>query len=215
MTSPDGSSASSPVRRGTFAVGVHVAGATPVDPDEAADLIPSGIETVDELNAFEQTNILSATEWALRHRRRHTSATVLSEGFLFDLHRRMFDETWRWAGEPRRTDKNLGVHWPTIRVALRERVKDAQLWLAESVFPPDEVAVRLHHGVVLVHPFPNGNGRWSRLVADTLMHAQQHAPFDWGASNLTSAGEVRSNYLAALRAADQGDFAPILRFARS
>ena len=139
--SPDGRDAS-PVRRGAFAVGVHVAGATPVDPDEAADLIPTGIETVDHLNAFEQTNILSATEWARRHRRRHTPATVLSEGFLFDLHRRMFDQTWRWAGVPRRTDKNIGVHWPTIRVAMRERVKDAELWLAESVFPVDEVAVR-------------------------------------------------------------------------
>ena len=214
MTSPDGRGAS-PARRGAFAVGVHVAGATPVDPDEAADLISTGIETVDQLNAFEQTNILSATEWALRHRRRHTPATVLSEVFLFDLHRRMFDETWRWAGQPRRTDKNIGVHWPTIRVAMRERVKDAQLWLAESVFSPDEVAVRLHHGIVLVHPFPNGNGRWSRLVADTLMHAHQQSPFDWGARNLTSAGEARAAYLAALRAADHGDFAPILRFARS
>lgn len=214
MTSRDGR-VGPPVRRGAFAVGVHVAGATPVDPDEAADLIPTGIETVDQLNAFEQTNILSATEWTLRHRRRHTLETVLSEGFLFDLHRRMFDDTWRWAGHSRRTDKNLGVYWPTIRVALRERLKDAQLWLADSVFSPDEVAVRLHHGIVLVHPFPNGDGRWSRLVADTLMHAHRLAPFDWGAKNLTSAGEARASYLAALRAADHGDCAPILKFARS
>ena len=214
MTSPDGNSAS-PVRRGAFAIGVHVAGATPVDPEEAADLIPSGVETVDQLNAFEQTNILSATEWALRHRRRHSPTTVLSESFLFGVHRRMFDETWRWAGDPRRTDKNIGVHWPTIRVALHERVKDAQLWLAESVFTTDEVAVRLHHGIVLVHPFSNGNGRWSRLVADTLMHAHQQSPFDWGARNLASAGEARTAYLAALRAADHGDFTPLLRFARS
>jgi Fic-DOC domain mobile mystery protein B len=214
MTSPDRREAS-PVRRGTFAVGAHVAGATPVDPDEAADLIPAGIETADQLNAFEQLNILSATEWALRHRPRLTPSTVLSDRFLFDLHRRMFDATWRWAGEPRRTDKNIGVHWPTIRVGLRDRVKDAQLWLAESVFPLDEVAVRLHHGIVLVHPFPNGNGRWSRLVADALLHAHRQPPFSWGAQDLTSAGEARAAYLAALRAADRGDVAPILSFARS
>ena len=214
MTAPDGRG-TSPARRGAFAVGVHVAGATPVDPDEASDLIPAGIETVDQLNAFEQTNILSATAWALRDRRRQTPAAVLSEKFLFDLHRRMFDETWRWAGETRRTDKNIGVHWPTIRVSLRERLKDAHLWLAESVFPLDEVAVRLHHGIVLVHPFANGNGRWSRLVADTFMHAHRQAPFDWGARNLTGAGEARAAYLAALRAADRGDFAPILQFVRS
>ena len=131
MTSPTGPGAS-PSRLGAFAVGVHVEGATPVDPDEAADLIPMGIETVDQLNAFKQTMIPSATEWALRNRRRRTPAQVLSEAFLFNLHRQMFDEMWRWAGAPRRTDKNIGVHWPTIRVALRERVKDAQLWLAES-----------------------------------------------------------------------------------
>ena len=205
----------SPSRLGAFAVGVHVEGATPVDPDEAADLIPTGVETVDQLNAFEQTNILSATEWALRNRRRRTPAQVLSEAFLFNLHRRMFDETWRWAGAPRRTDKNIGVHWPTIRVALRERVKDAQLWLDEGVFPLDEVAVRLHHGIVLVHPFPNGNGRWSRLAADTLMHAHRHAPFTWGATDLTGAGAARAGYLTALRAADRGDVAPLMRFARA
>ena len=214
MTSPTGPGALSP-RRGAFAVGVHVAGATPVDPDEAADRLPAGIETVDQLNAFEQTNILSATEWALRSRRRGTPAQVLTEPFLFDLHRRMFDETWRWAGAPRRTDRNTGVHWPTLRVALRERVTDAQLWLAESVFPLDEVAVRLHHGIVLVHPFPNGNGRWSRLAADTLLHAHRHAPFTWGATDLTGAGAARAAYLTALRAADRGDVAPLLRFARA
>jgi Fic-DOC domain mobile mystery protein B len=196
-------------------VGAHVSGATPIDPDEAADLIPVDIHSIDHLNAFEQTNILAATEWALRNRRRHTPTTVLSEAFLIDLHRRMFDETWRWAGVFRRSNKNLGVHWPSIRAALRDRLSDTELWLADSVFPLDEVAVRLHHGIVLVHPFPNGNGRWSRLVADALMHAHKLKPFSWGARNLIRTGEPRAAYLAALRAADYGDFEPILRFARS
>ncbi len=99
----------SPPRLSASAVGAHGAGATPVDPDEAADLIPTGIETVDHPNAFEQTNTLPATERALRNWRRWTTAQVLSEAFLFDLHRRMFDETWRWAGVPRRTDKTIRI----------------------------------------------------------------------------------------------------------
>ena len=148
-----------------------------------------------QLNAFEQTNILAATEWALRPARRPKSARVLATEYLLGLHRRMFGQTWRWAGELRRTNKNIGVHWPTIRVA--------------------EIAARLRHAIVLVHPFPNGNGRWSRLAADTLLHSQRIDTFSWGAADLSGAGASRAAYLEALRAADRGDFAALLAFVRS
>lgn len=198
-----------------FALGTHAPGATPLDPDEAADLIPTTVVTHAELNAFEQVNILSATEWALRPSRRPSSARVLTDRYLIELHRRMFDRTWRWAGLVRRTDKNIGVHWPTVRVALRERLEDASLWLAKGLYSHEEIAVRLHHAIVVVHPFPNGNGRWSRLAADALLHALRQDPFTWGATDLTMAGDARQRYLDALRAADNGSFAALLAFARS
>jgi Fic-DOC domain mobile mystery protein B len=204
-----------PERHSLFAQGSHAPGATAIDADEAVDLIPNAVTSLAQLNAFEQTNILAATEWALRPARRAGPDRVLTIDFLVSLHRRMFDQTWRWAGEFRRTDKNLGVHWPLIRVALRERLEDTRHWIAADVFTPDETAVRFHHAIVAVHPFPNGNGRWSRLAADTLLHGQRKQPFTWGASDLTYSGTARLNYLNALRSADRGDFSELLRFARS
>jgi len=198
-----------------FAQGAHAPAATPVDADEAADLIPDTVSTLAQLNAFEQTNFLAATEWALRPARRPQPARVLTTEYLLGLHRRMFGQTWRWAGELRRTNKHIGVHWPTIRVALRERLDDAQLWIAHDVYAPDEIAARFHHAIVLVHPFPNGNGRWSRLAADTLLHSQRIDTFSWGAADLSGAGASRAAYLEALRAADRGDFAALMAFVRS
>ena len=201
-------------RVGAFAVGLHVLGATPIDPDEAADLIPATVRTLPELDAIEQLNTLAAMEWALRPARRASVDRVLTEQYLLDLHRRMFDQTWRWAGQLRRSDKNIGVHWPGIRVALRERLNDARHWMASGTYAPDEIAVRFHHALVLVHPFSNGNGRWSRLVADGLLHAQRYVPLTWGAAGLSAAGDSRAAYLSALRAADQGDFTGLVKFAR-
>lgn len=200
---------------GGFAVGAHMPGATPIDPDEATDLIPPTVHTWTELNAFEQVNITAAVEWLLRGTRRASPATVLSERYLLDLHHRMFDQTWRWAGELRRTDKTIGVHWPQIRMALRDRLEDTRHWIGAKSYPPEEIAVRFHHAIVVIHPFPNGNGRWSRLAADALLHAQRRPLLTWGQSSLTAVGTARTAYLAALRAADQGDFAPLMAFARS
>jgi Fic-DOC domain mobile mystery protein B len=186
-----------------------------VDPDEAADLIPTQIRTLEQLNAFEQTNIVAASRWALRPTRRHKPERILTVEFLVELHRRMFSETWRWAGTFRRSDKNLGVHWPTIRITLHERLQDVQHWMVSQSYTEDEAAVRFHHAVVLVHPFPNGNGRWSRLAADALLHAQQQPPFSWGGRSTLPADAVRMAYLNALRQADGGDFTHLLEFVRS
>ncbi|MEP7000523.1 MAG: mobile mystery protein B [bacterium] len=189
------------------------AGATPLDPDEAEGLLPSHVTTQAELNAWEQLNIARAAAWAISRRRR-TSAAVLTTGFAEELHRRMFDETWSWAGGYRRTGKNVGVPASQVRVALRERLTDASHWLTTQVYELDELAMRLHYQLVLVHPWPNGNGRWARLMADTLLHAERRPRFSWGATDLVRATHARADYLSALRAADTGDYAPLLAFAR-
>ncbi len=134
-------------------------GATPLDPDEAEDLLPSHIRTRGELNVWEQENILVAAAWVQRAR-----AEALDEATIRELHRRMFSETWGWAGRYRTSDKTIGIHWPQIPVAVRNFVEDGRLWLREEVFPPDEAALRLHHRLVQIHPFPNGNGRHATLV---------------------------------------------------
>jgi Fic-DOC domain mobile mystery protein B len=186
---------------------------TPLEPDEAERLMPTHVATQGELNAWEQLNIARADAWAMSSRRRHATV-VLSAKFAEELHRRMFDQTWTWAGTYRRTGKNIGVPASEVRSALRERLADASFWLAEEVYALDEIAARLHYQLVVVHPWPNGNGRWSRLMADALLHGERQPRFSWGGGGLASTTSARANYLAALRAADHGNFSPLLAFVR-
>jgi Fic-DOC domain mobile mystery protein B len=180
-------------------------GATPLDPDEAEDLLPSHIRTRGELNVWEQENILVAAAWVQR-----TRAEALAEPGIRELHRRMFSETWGWAGRYRTSDKTIGIHWPQIPVAVRNLVEDGGLWFREEVFPPDEAAIRLHHRLVQIHPFPNGNGRHARLWCDMLLSQVGRPAIDWGGATLDCAGEQRKAYIRALWSADDGDLQPLL-----
>jgi Fic-DOC domain mobile mystery protein B len=184
-------------------------GTTPLDPDEAEGLIP-GLLTRGELNAWEQANIVKAEGWVFRRRR-----DVLTVGFAMELHRRMFDETWTWAGKFRRSDKNIGVPWPTVPVALRNLLDDARYWIEHGTYSLDESTARFHHRLVSIHPFPNGNGRHGRLMTDVLARSNGAERFTWGRGNLTMSSRARIPYLAALRQADGGTIAPLLGFMRS
>ena len=189
-----------------------VPGQTPLDADEASALLPRHIATQSALNEWEQANILRAVQWL--HRRR--AATVLSEHFCRTLHRHMFDRTWRWAGQFRRSDKNIGCAWPEVPTRLRQLLDNTAYWVATGVFPLDQAAAKLHHQLVWIHLFPNGNGRHARLMADSLLRQQGAAPFSWGAGqSLDAPGATRQRYITALRAADAGDAAALLAFARS
>ncbi len=188
-------------------------GATALDPDEIADLIPKHIATHDELNEWEQSNIIQGQEWALRSRF-SKFPKILTDDYVRQLHKRMFDQTWRWAGEYRRTGKNIGINWEQIPVQTRNTLEDAQLWVRESIYEPVELCVRVHHRLVEIHPFPNGNGRNARLIADLILlkHFKLNR-LPWGGRELGLPGGNRNQYLAALRLADQGDFASLVKFA--
>lgn len=187
-----------------------VPGATPLSPEEREGLIPSHIALRHELNEFEQQNILKAAIWAFA--RKHDP---VAEPFGRGLHRRMFDDTWKWAGTYRHSDKNIGADWALIHARLAEQLDNFRHWIAHETFAPDEIAVRFHHALVFIHPFPNGNGRWSRLMADVLMVRLGRRRLTWGGSLLLDADAVRARYIAALRAADAHEIAPLLAFARS
>lgn len=184
--------------------------ATPLTPAEREDLIPTHITLRSELNELEQQNIATGNRWAFG--RRHVATR---ESFLRSLHRRMFERVWRWAGKYRTTDRNLGVKPHLIEVSLRQALDDARYWVEHKSYPPDELAVRFHHRLVSVHPFPNGNGRWSRLAADVLITQLDGKRFTWGGADLRAAGSARDTYIAALKAADNHDLEPLLTFARS
>ena len=191
----------------------YAPGATPLDPDEAAGLVPSHITTQADLNAWEQANILQAVRWVARQKKRD----LLTEGFVRDLHRRMFDKTWKWAGTFRQSNKNIGVDWTQVAVKLRNLLDNTRFQIDHKVFEPDELVVRFHHQLVWVHAFPNGNGRHARLMADVLAQQLGRPRMTWGGADveLVSMGTVRDRYLKALREADQGQWSALIAFARS
>jgi Fic-DOC domain mobile mystery protein B len=186
------------------------AAATPLTPEEREGLIPSYITLRRELNEAEQANILEAEEWAFARKR-----DLLSEQFLKTLHKRMFGRVWRWAGEFRLTERNLGVAPHRIAIDLRKLLDDCRVWIENGTYPADEIAARFHHRLVWIHPFPNGNGRHARLATDLLLAGLGQPRFSWGRVNLVDASETRRAYVATLRAADGHDIGPLLEFVRS
>jgi Fic-DOC domain mobile mystery protein B len=185
-------------------------GATPLDADELASLVPGHITTQGELNEWEQANIVQGDQWARKQRKE-----ILNDAFVRQLHKQMFGETWRWAGEFRKSNKNIGIDWPKISVELRKLLDDVHYQIEHASCPSDEIAVRFHHRLVAIHPFPNGNGRHARLMADLLVKRLGQPRFTWGSRSLFDAGETRQAYIAAMQAADTRDYAPLLAFARS
>ena len=185
-------------------------GQTPLTPEELEGLIPSYITLRGELNEAEQINIVDAQSWGYKRNREVTSIE-----FLNDLHKRMFGRVWKWAGQYRKTGKNIGVDAYKIQIALKDLVDDAAYWIENSIFEPDEIAARFHHRLVFIHPYPNGNGRHARMAADLLLRSMGQTVFTWGSENLTDPGRTRSAYIAALRAADGRDYAALFKFVRS
>lgn len=187
---------------------------TPLTEAEKLDLIPS-LSTRAELNKAERANILEARVWALR-RRTLQREDLLTDAFGRELHRRMFGRVWRWAGSYRKTERNLGWEVHRLTEGIYNAFADVRTWLEYETYPVPEVAVRLHHQLVRVHPWPNGNGRHARLMADVVVAARGGADLTWGAgADIVTPGDARQRYIAAIRAADAGDFAPLLAFARS
>jgi Fic-DOC domain mobile mystery protein B len=187
-------------------------GQTPIDPDEIAALIPGHIRLLNELNEFESANISRAVEKYFLGRRKKYD--LCNPEVLRRLHKDMFDQTWKWAGQYRRSNKNLGRDWWLIPEEVKKACEDLRYWLDHATYDPLETAVRFHHRLVLIHPFPNGNGRHARLTADLLVKVLGAKTLFWGKAGLGETGNQRAAYIAALRQADEGDFGPLVAFAR-
>jgi len=186
--------------------------ATPLTADERNGLIPSHITLRRELNEVEHAGILAADGWAFSRRR-----DVLDEKVLCRLHKEMFKNVWKWAGEySKETGRNIGVDCYKIGPDLHQLIDDVKYWIEHKTYPPDEIAIRFHHRLVSIHPFPNGNGRHARLAAD-LLAVQLGCPrFTWGRESIGAVGsQIRKAYVSALKAADNHDIGPLLIFARS
>lgn len=189
-------------------------GQTPIDEEEKDDLLIRTISTRDELDEFEQANILEAIDWSFRFY--HNINTVLSIDFIKELHKRMFSEVWSWAGSFRKTNKNIGVDKYLIEQELQKLIDDCRFWIENRVYPKDEIAVRYKYRMVSIHPFPNGNGRHSRICGNILIsQVLKQAVFMWGGMDVNNPGAARNKYLDALVQADSGNMLPLIEFARS
>jgi Fic-DOC domain mobile mystery protein B len=188
--------------------------ATPLEPEEREGILQSWITHRRDLNEAEQENILEGAAWA-RGRRARRPADMLSVKFAQELHEHMFGDVWSWAGAFRQTDRNIGIEAYRIGADVAALVDDVKYWVEHGTHPPDEIAIRLHHRLVAIHPFPNGNGRHARMMADLLIERLGGQPFSWGGGSLADVGDLCTAYVTALRAADDHDVGPLLAFARS
>ena len=180
---------------------------TPLTEEEKQQLKAKWITTRAELNELETKGIANAEIWLLKNKK-----DILNETFIKNLHKKMFGDIWKWAGTFRTTERNIGVAPYEIQPKLRILLDDVRFWVDNQTFSPKEIAIRFHHRLVQIHPFPNGNGRISRLMADLLMKQFGLPVLDWGSGSLTEISELRRKYISALQDADNGDYSSLLHF---
>ena len=185
-------------------------GATLLDPDELDGLRYKHITTRGELDQIEQAAITEGLNWLSKQKK----IDVLSQAFVLGLHKRLFGSVWKWAGTYRRTEKSISVDPIQIAIQVQQLLEDANYWIDHGTYPPKELAARFHHKLVSIHPFPNGNGRHARIMADALLTKRLDEPaIDWaGGYSLEAMNERRNQYIAALRAADKHDMSALLAF---
>jgi Fic-DOC domain mobile mystery protein B len=191
-----------------------VDGQTPLNEEEKEGLLIPTITTHGELDEFEQLNIEKAIRWTLT--RKFKKEDILKEDFIKLVHKRMYSDVWAWAGEFRKTNKNIGVDRYQVAIELRKLLGDCNYWIDHGTYPPDEIAVRFKHRIVSIHCFSNGNGRHSRMMGDLIIEKIFGKPvFTWGAiADLTKTSDTRKEYLTAVKTADKNDIGPLLEFAR-
>lgn len=190
----------------------YIEGQTPLDEDEKEGLRIPTIATRGELDEFEQQNIEQAILWSLN--RSLKIETVLTENFIKALHKRMYGSVWKWAGEFRKTDKNIGIDKWQIPTALRALLDDTLYWYVNKTYSPDELTLRFKHRLVSIHCFSNGNGRHSRLMADIIIQKIFKLPvYTWGSTSDQTGS--RNAYLKTIKIADNGNIEPLIDFARS
>lgn len=182
-------------------------GATPLDPDEMQGLKFPHITSRAQLDQMEQVNVQDGLRWLYRSKHHD----ILTDQFVRQLHTKLFGNVWEWAGTFRKTEKNIGIDPVQISQQLRLLLEDVQYWLVNDSYPPYELALRFHHRMVKIHPFPNGNGRHARIMADMLLvQMLEQKPIDWKARSLDKASAIRKNYINALREADKGKYEALL-----
>ncbi len=166
--------------------------------------------TLEDIYFFEAKNITKATLKYLSKKPNKTLAPF-NYGWILKLHREMFGDVWSWAGKLRQDELNLGIKAYLIPGELKKLIDDVEFWIANQSFSTIEIASRLHHRAVQIHPFKNGNGRWSRMLANIYLKQNDLNPSIWNENLLSKENAKRDEYINALKSADKGDFQKLIQ----
>jgi fido (protein-threonine AMPylation protein) len=185
-----------------------IPGETPID--DISELRIKGIRTRRELNLAEAKNILEAVQ---KYFSRKPSARLapFHYAWALRLHREMFGKVWGWAGRIRMKPVNIGVPPAQIEPLLYELFKNLPCW---NDLPLVQQAATLHYKAVSIHPFQNGNGRWSRMLANIWLARNDHAWTEWPEQLIGTESPMRGEYIAAIKLADEGDLDPLIELHR-
>ncbi len=163
------------------------------------------VKSRQELNDLEFKNNSAASRKYLLKNLTGKSAPFTYE-WVQKIHKDMFGKVWRWAGVPRTSDLNIGVPKEKIGAEIHKLFYDLGQWEARKERPL-EIAAKIHHRLAFIHPFPNGNGRWARMIANLYLHREKLPIVQWPENQKI----FRPEYLKALRSADKGDLDPFLK----
>lgn len=180
-------------------------GETPIDP---SGLLNKSIKTRAQLHVAEAENIRKPI---LKYLASRPSAKLapFDYDWLLRLHGEMFNEVWEWAGQVRTRNLNLGVPWELVGQELGGLAMDIGAWQSNPELLIEQ-SVMIHHRAVRIHPFENGNGRWSRLLANIWLKRHALSPIEWPEANIgEEASSIRDDYLKAIMQADQHDYGPL------
>lgn len=192
----------------------YIEGQTELDEEEKEGLLIKSITTREELDEFEQQNIEKAIQWTFT--RKIKKEQLLSEKFIRDLHKKMYGDVWKWAGQFRSSEKNIGVKNYLISIELKTLLDDCLYWIDNNTYQQEEIAIRFKHRLVSIHCFSNGNGRHSRLIADLIMvKIFENTFFSWGGNNLVQRTDTRAIYIKAVKLADNSEIQSLIAFAKS
>lgn len=160
----------------------------------------------DHLEAKNHYEALEYLTDLVAHDKKHT----LSEVLIRHLHQMIIQDIDKdWAGRYR--DRNVIIggakHTPPEAIEIPSQMHDLVSWLKENKhrMHPIELAALLHHKLVYIHPFFDGNGRTSRLAMNVLL-MQNGYPLVIVLKN------DRKKYYRVLAKADEGNFTPLVRF---
>ena len=183
--------------------------ATPLDDTSGLILPNDKVYSLKEIYVAEANNIAIAT---IKYLSAPPSKKIapFSYEWLPKLHEEMFGNVWDWAGKFRQVELSIGIKAYQVPTSLKELTDYIAYWDKHKTFEIYEIATRIHHRAVQIHPYKNGNGRWSRMLANIYLRQNGSMPVKWQEDLLSKENPKRDEYIKALKSADNGDYSSLI-----